>query len=47
MYIGYARVSTAEKNLDLQKDALEKAKCGKVYTDVASGSKHERPGLQA
>jgi DNA invertase Pin-like site-specific DNA recombinase len=46
MYIGYARVSTADQNLDLQKDALHAAGCDLVYDDVASGTKTERPGLQ-
>jgi DNA invertase Pin-like site-specific DNA recombinase len=44
--IGYARVSTNEQILDLQKDALEKIGCKKIYSDVVSGAKEERKGLQ-
>ena len=43
--VGYARVSTAEQNLDLQRTALAKAGCEEVYEDHASGTKAERPGL--
>ena len=43
--VGYARVSTAEQNLDLQKNALAKAGCEDVFKDQASGAKAERPGL--
>jgi DNA invertase Pin-like site-specific DNA recombinase len=46
MLIGYARVSTYEQTLNLQKDALEKAGCTKIYTDTASGAKTERIGLE-
>ena len=46
MYVGYARVSTTEQNLDLQVEALQKADCKKVYEDYVSGSRNERPGLQ-
>ena len=43
--VGYARVSTQDQTLDLQKDALEGAGCERVFTDTISGSKAERPGL--
>ena len=43
--IGYARVSTEDQNLDLQRDALERAGCGRIYEDRASGARVARPGL--
>jgi DNA invertase Pin-like site-specific DNA recombinase len=45
MLIGYARVSTDDQHLDLQRDALQKAGCEKVYTDQQSGASTERLGL--
>lgn len=47
MLVGYARVSTTDQNLDLQKDALQAAGCEKIFTDVASGAKSVREGLDA
>ncbi len=46
MKVGYARVSTHEQNLSLQKDALRQAGCGKIFNDQVSGAKVKRPGLQ-
>lgn len=48
MLIGYARVSTNEQNLDLQRDALQQAGCAKknIYTDKITGTKHVRKGLE-
>jgi DNA invertase Pin-like site-specific DNA recombinase len=45
MLVGYARVSTEDQNLDLQRDALTHAGCERIFTDVASGAKDERTGL--
>lgn len=45
MMIGYARVSTEEQNLDLQKDALKEVGCESVFMDKVSGASIKRPGL--
>jgi len=46
MKIGYARVSTLDQNLDLQRDDLEKAGGEKVITDQISGTVAQRTGLE-
>lgn len=45
--IGYARVSTDDQQLDLQRDALRQAGCSVLYEDVASGKNTARPDLAA
>jgi DNA invertase Pin-like site-specific DNA recombinase len=47
MRIGYARVSTEDQTLDLQRDALKQAKCRQVYEEQATGTSTGRPQLEA
>ena len=51
MLIGYARVSKADGSqvLDAQRDALTAAgvASNKIYEDLASGRRDNRPGLKA
>lgn len=45
MKIGYARVSTKEQDLSLQRDALEAASCDRIFWEEISSRKEERPEL--
>ena len=45
MKIGYARVSSEDQNLHLQKDALKLASCDRIYEEKESGGKVDRPEL--
>lgn len=48
MQIGYARVSTVDQNLDLQRDALTKAGCERIFEEKKSGrAGTKRPELDA
>jgi len=46
MIIGYARVSTAEQNLDAQLDALLAAGAEKIYKEKLTGKNRQRPELE-
>ena len=45
MMIGYARVSTEDQKLDLQRQALQTASCERIFEDTAGGAA-ERPALR-
>jgi DNA invertase Pin-like site-specific DNA recombinase len=45
--IGYARVSRADQDPQLQLDALKHAGCAKIYVDRMTGSNLNRPELRA
>ncbi|MGH7088525.1 MAG: recombinase family protein [Stellaceae bacterium] len=43
--IGYARVSTEDQNLDLQRTVLGAAGCDRIYEEKLSGASRNRPEL--
>ena len=45
--VGYARVSTRDQDALLQHDALREVGVERVFTDVASGARADRPQLHA
>jgi DNA invertase Pin-like site-specific DNA recombinase len=45
--IGYARISTGDQTLDLQRDALRASGCIDIYEEQASGARVARPVLSA
>jgi len=44
--IGYARVSTLDQNLNLQRDALTETGCTKLFVETISGAVSDRPVLR-
>ena len=45
MLIGYARGLPHDPTLTIQQEALEKAGCSKIFTDIAGSGKPKRKGL--
>lgn len=45
MYIGYARVSTEDQNLNIQIHELKQAGCDKIFQEKLSGANRQRPEL--
>ena len=45
MLIGYARVSTDDQNLSVQRAALQTTGCTRIYEEKISGAKRSRPEL--
>ncbi len=46
MIVGYARVSSNDQSLEVQREKLKKAKCERLYEEKITGVKYDRPELQ-
>jgi len=46
MKLGYARVSTEDQHLDLQRTRLKEGGCGKLFEEKISGAARQRPALE-
>ena len=46
MKLGYARVSTTDQNLTIQRDRLYEAGCEKLFEEKTSGARKMRPALE-
>lgn len=46
MKLGYARVSTEDQRLDIQRARLKEAGCGKLFEEKISGAARARPALE-
>ena len=46
MKLGYARVSTEDQRLDLQRARLKEAGCGRLFEEKISGAARQRPALE-
>ena len=46
MHLGYARVSTDDQDLALQRAALDAAGCRRTYEEKVSGARRDRPALE-
>lgn len=45
MTVGYARISTQDQNISMQIEILKENGCQKIFTDIASGVRENRSGL--
>lgn len=45
MIIGYARAATESQNIEQQKEALRRANCVEIFSEIGSGLKNDRPEL--
>ncbi len=45
MIFGYARVSTSDQNISTQIDLLKDYGCERIFSDIASGVRDDRQGL--